>query len=284
MKKPLLSIVIANYNFGHLLSASLESIIHQNCNDYEIIIVDGGSKDNSVDVIKKYEKYISWWVSEPDNGQTNAFNKGFAHAKGDFFTWLNADDILLPGTISALKRTISRNPSADFVTGNMVRFNEVNHKICEAAWGPHCLPRFLQGQGRPLGIYGPTTFWKRSVYEKLGPLDESLYYVMDTEYWWRMVMAGCRQVRVNHYCWGFRMHIRSKTAFEMDMKHYKKLYEESRYIENKTGFKTKRYWRYIGVFFRIIDLSLFKHIYNMYFVCGKDFQKYFNLKYQVFTQ
>ena len=127
MKTPFLSIVIANYNFGNLLSVAIESIIQQDCQDYEIIIVDGGSKDNSVDVIKKYERFISWWVSEPDKGQTNAFNKGFAHAKGDFFTWLNADDILLPGTISALKRTILKNPTADFVTGNMVRFNEVDH-------------------------------------------------------------------------------------------------------------------------------------------------------------
>lgn len=84
--RPFLSIVIANYNYGDLIESSIESILNQDCQDYELIIVDGNSTDNSVSVIKQYEKHIAWWVSEPDTGQSNAFNKGFEHAQGEFIT------------------------------------------------------------------------------------------------------------------------------------------------------------------------------------------------------
>ena len=99
MNKPLLSIVIANYNYGRFLEEAIQSVLSQSCNDYELIIVDGGSTDNSVEIIKKYEDKIAWWVSEKDKGQSDAFNKGFAHAKGKYLTWLNADDILFQSII-----------------------------------------------------------------------------------------------------------------------------------------------------------------------------------------
>ena len=103
---PFFSIVIVNYNYGRFLEAAILSILNQSCVDYELIVVDGGSTDNSVDIIRKYKNSISWWCSEKDNGQSHAFNKGFAHANGRFLTWLNADDLLMPGTLAAAKKKL----------------------------------------------------------------------------------------------------------------------------------------------------------------------------------
>lgn len=284
-KKPFLSIVIANYNYGEMLGTAIESVISQDCKDFELIVVDGGSKDNSVEVIQKYNEHIYWWVSEADNGQSHAFNKGFAKARGEFITWLNADDILLPGTISAVKKALQSKPSADYATGNMCFFLNDNHKIIATPWGPNILPYWLQGPGRKSIVYGPTTFWRRSVYEKLGPIDETLHYTMDTEYWYRMMMAGHKQVRVNHYCWGFRFHENSKTAayegHEHSDKHKKTVPLENEYIRKKTGYSPKKFWIIISYLFRILDGSMIISLYNKMRMCGKTIDEQFKLPYSL---
>ncbi len=285
MSNPFYSIVIANYNYGATLSAAIESIISQDDKDYEIIIVDGGSSDNSVDIIKQYQQYLSWWISEPDSGQSNAFNKGFAKAKGEFITWLNADDIMLPGTLSAVKQKLKNNPHADWATGNHVRFLETDKTIISSKWGPHYLPTWMQGGKWTNVIFGPTTFWRRSVYEKLGPIDESLHYTMDTEYWARLSMNGYKQVRVNHYCWAFRMHPQSKTAeygehkLTSDVKSI--IDAEHEYIKEKTGYAPTKLLYYILLFLRLIDGSFFRYLWNKKKIEGKNIKKYFHIEYTI---
>lgn len=282
---PFISIVIANYNYGHLLSAALESIITQSCDDYEIIVVDGGSTDNSLEVIEKYKNYISWWVSEPDGGQSNAFNKGFSHAKGKFYTWLNADDILLPGTIEIVKRTFEKHSNVLWATGNFIRFLHDNGKITEAPWGPHILPSWLQGSDRIVVYFGPTTFWAKEIYEKVGPLDESLHYVMDVDYWYRINNAGYSQVRINHTCWGFRMHENSKTAeFEGHEKTDKskiEILKEKRYIIEKNNYHPRKIWRILGLAMRIVDASIFRSLFNKVFLEGKKINEVYSINYNI---
>lgn len=281
---PFLSIVIANYNYGRFLETAIESVLSQDCQDFELIIVDGGSTDNSVDIIKKYAEHIAWWVSEPDNGQSHAFNKGFSRSKGEFITWLNADDILLPGTITAVKNKLLANPSADYATGNVLFFYNDSLKIEKTVWGPNYLPYWLQGPGRISVVFGPTTFWRRSVYEKLGPIDESLHYTMDTEYWCRMMMAGHKQVRVNHFCWGFRNHENSKTATyderSLSIQTQLKINNEHKYILQKTKYKPTTFWRLVGLICRVIDTSFFRAFYNNIFLKGKDIRNHFSISFK----
>ena len=282
-KNPLLSIVIANYNNGKLLPAALESILCQDCNDYEVIVVDGGSTDNSVDIIRHYEAHLSWWVSEPDHGQSNAFNKGYAHANGRFLTWLNADDLLLPGTVSALKRTVEKHPEAEWITGNFVRFLHSDGTIIEAPWGPHYLPGWLQGDRRIVVSFGPTTFWSRHIYDTIGPLDEELHYVMDIDYWQRINNQGFRQIRLNHACWGFRMHEDSKTAeygeHKIDDKATAALQNEKRHINLKNHYSPTTFWRQMGLLCRCIDGSVLTAIYRKCFVKGKKLTEYYHFSF-----
>ena len=273
---PFFSIVIATYNYGRFLGQAIESVINQSCQDYELIVVDGGSKDNTLDVIRKYERYISWWVSEPDKGQSNAFNKGFSHSKGKFLTWLNADDIYLPGALEAVKIKLLKNPDAGWATGNFLRFRDDNGIIIEAKWGPHFLPRFLQTPDAPLVIFGPTTFWSRKIYEDVGELDESLHYAMDTDYWWRIVNKGYKQVRVNHCCWAFRMHEASKTAeygeHMAEEKTKREKQNEAFYIKEKSNINVSIIKKYVGYMMRILDGSFLKYLFLKIFMVGKKFR------------
>ena len=239
MNKPLLSIVIANYNYGRFLEEAIQSVLSQSCNDYELIIVDGGSTDNSVEIIKKYEDKIAWWVSEKDKGQSDAFNKGFAHARGKYLTWLNADDIMPNGCLKKIVRELDRHPDCEWFTGNMFRFcevselvgdgvsgledegqpiNAITHKpnnrfnIVESPWGPNYLPRFLQGKGMPIAVYGPATIFTKRIFDAAGGMKLHQNFMMDTDLWLRFVMMGVKQRRINCFCWAFRMHVDSKTA------------------------------------------------------------------------
>ena len=273
MNKPFFSIVIATYNYGRFLEDAIKSVLNQSCQDYELIIVDGASKDNTLDIIKKYENRLSWWVSEPDKGQSDAFNKGFSHASGQYFTWLNADDVYLPGTLQSVKDKLMKNPDARWATGNFIRFRESDKKIIEAQWGPHFLPGFLQTFDSPLVIFGPTTFWSREVWNKVGKLDEQLHYSMDTDYWVRIMKAGYKQVRVNCDCWAFRMHEESKTAeyddHKVDDSLRQKMESEKKLLNEKSGYQMSKTKRILGIIMRIVDFSVIVAIYRRLFVVGK---------------
>lgn len=274
--EPLLSIVIANYNYGRFLEDSIRSVLIQSNDDIELIVVDGASVDNSRAVIEKYASRLTWWCSEKDKGQSDAFNKGFRHAHGRFITWLNADDILLPGTIDTLRKAVQRHPSCEWFTGNYLQFREDTHEVIFAPWGPHLLPGFVQTFNSPLVIFGPTTFWSRAAYEKIGPIDESLNYSMDTDYWLRMKKAGYKQQRLCHCCWAFRMHGESKTAQygerRIEDKVRARWFEELTIVKNKVGYHCSTFRRLLVYAVRIFDGSALVSFYRKLFVVGRTFK------------
>ena len=99
---PKITVVTPNYNYGHYLEETIRSVLLQGYPNLEYIIIDGGSTDNSVEIIKKYESYVTYWESKPDRGQTHAINKGLERATGEIFNWINSDDILMPGALLAI--------------------------------------------------------------------------------------------------------------------------------------------------------------------------------------
>lgn len=261
---PFFSIVIANLNHGSFLEEAICSVINQSCKDFELLIIDGGSQDESLEIIKTYEKYINWWCSEKDNGQSNAFNKGLKHSKGKYYTWLNADDLLLPDTLLRFKEKLNRNPECRWMTGNFIRFNH-NYHITEVNWGPHVLPKFLQTPKAPIVVYGPSSIISRQLLVETGGFNESLTYCMDTELWIRFMNKGVSQIRLNHFCWGFRMHSGSKTAeFKGHLLKEKvrvSLNSEEKFIFQKYNYNQSEIIRVFHLIFRLLDGSL---IYGLF--------------------
>ena len=262
---PLISIVIANYNYGRFLEDAMRSIFIQadadGLNDeVELIVVDGGSTDNSVEIIKKYADRISWWVSERDRGQSDAFNKGFAKARGKYLTWLNADDVLVSGCLKRVISQMKRHPDCQWFTGNLIRFLESDKSLMQVEWGPNWYPGFLQRRNSPIVSYGPTTFFGKELYERVGRIDESCNLIMDSDLWLRFMAAGVKQRRVRCLCWAFRMHEASKTA-EFDghtgsAQGLSELALERRRSAERVGYKPSRFLRMALMGWRVLDGSL----------------------------
>lgn len=194
------------------------------------IIVDGGSKDNSVDIIKKYEDKLSWWVSEKDNGQSDAFNKGFNRAKGQFYFWLNADDFLMPKSLEYAKNAIMNNPECLWFAANTI-YVSGSGIVKKCARGPKW--RNFLVKNAPIYVYGPTSIFHRKVFETGGDFDQSLYYSMDTELWIRFKNMGLSFIRIPKYFWGFRIHDDSKTSHTLSSKPNEDYLKEQEYISKK---------------------------------------------------
>jgi len=185
---PSISIVVPNYNGGATIEATLRSLIDQDYPRLEILVVDGGSADASVDVIRRYERHVAWWISEKDNGQSNAINKGFARATGEIVNWLCSDDVLLPGALHTIAGAFVENPAADVVVGSAKvtypdpRLNRIG------------MPSPLSVELLPCAnkIPQPSCFYRRSLLKRNPPLDESLHYAMDLELWNHFVASGAR--------------------------------------------------------------------------------------------
>jgi len=183
MLHPLVSVVTPSYNQGRFLEETIQSVLSQDYSNLEYIIVDGGSTDGSVDIIKRYAGRLAWWVSEPDQGQSDALNKGFAHASGEIFAWLNSDDCYLPATINQAVSFMQSHPQAALVYGDANLVDEQGKIIGRFPSRQTDLPKLLRGS-----VHIPqqaSFFWAR-YYRIVGPLDPSLQFAMDYDLWVRL--------------------------------------------------------------------------------------------------
>lgn len=219
---PFFSIVIVNYNSGRYLEEAIMSVIKQTCQDYELILIDGGSTDNSISIIEKYKSYFSWWVSEQDNGQSDALNKGFSHATGEYFFWLNADDLIFANALEIVKKKIVKYKKAKWFFGNTV-FIDPKGEIIKCYWDIS-FSNFVLKRGY-IGI-GPSSFFHFSLYHECGPFDNSYYFSMDTDLWEKFVIKGYKPISINGFCWAFRIHKDSKTASSLSGHIPKEMLEE----------------------------------------------------------
>lgn len=177
---PTISIVVPNLNGGTTLEATLHSLFNQEYPNLEIIVVDGGSTDDSLEIIEKYEKQIAWWVSEKDRGQSHAINKGLAHATGEIVNWLCSDDILLPNAVNTVVNAFMTNPEADLVAGACL-FRYLNDPKRDRLEIPSQVMLALMPCTNPLPQ--PGCFFKKKIIDRDPPLDENLNYAMDFDLW-----------------------------------------------------------------------------------------------------
>lgn len=215
-----ISIVTPSYNQAQFLEQTIESVLSQHYPNVEYIVIDGGSTDGSVDIIRKYEKYLHYWISEADRGQSHAINKGVSKATGDIINWLNSDDYLQPDSLKIISENFD-DPKTDVLIGrsNIIK-NEVETRITNGT------DVYFDSLPKTIGwarIDQPETFFRRSIFTSIGCLNESLHYAMDKEFWIRYLLKfGLNNIRkIDAVLANFRLHSQSKTqsqraSFQVD--------------------------------------------------------------------
>jgi glycosyltransferase involved in cell wall biosynthesis len=205
---PKISIVTPSYNQAEFLERTILSVLNQNYPNLEYIIIDGGSIDGSVEIIKKYEKYLAYWVSEKDNGQTEAINKGFQKTTGDFVSWQNSDDTYLPRAFKEVSKAIKNFPEADIIFGNLFLIDEKDNKVGELRFTPFSvMTHFYDG----MSITNQGSLWKRELMSRIGLLDTQYQFCMDYEFFLRAGIKGARFKNIHAFIGTFRQHKDTKT-------------------------------------------------------------------------
>jgi glycosyltransferase involved in cell wall biosynthesis len=206
---PRISIVTPSLNQGQFLERTLYSVISQNYPALEYVVQDGGSTDRSVDIVRRYARWLSHWVSEPDEGQADALNRGFGLTSGEIMAYLNADDLLLPGALAYVAGYFTAHPDIDVVYGHRIIIDGYDHQV-----GVHVLPAH-DDQMLSLFDFVPqeTLFWRRSAWEAAGGrLDASLRFALDWDLLIRMRDSGAKMVRLPRFLGAFRVHDDQKSG------------------------------------------------------------------------
>lgn len=186
------------------------SVLNQDYPALEYIVVDGGSTDGSVDIIRKYEKRLAWWVSEPDQGQSDAINKGFAHANGEIYNWLNSDDVMCPGAVRIAVHFLNKYPEYQMVFGDrlvidaMTRIIDVYEAPSYSGLFPPMLAKLPQE-----GVFFTADLWR-----KVNGLNRDLHYVMDTDLWYRF-SKETGFFHIPAFMGKYREHEKSKSVYGM---------------------------------------------------------------------
>ncbi len=228
---PKISLVTPNYNQGRFLEGCFESIIEQGYPNLELIVLDGGSTDESVEVIRRYEQHLTYWVSEKDGGQAAAINSGLERSTGEIFNWLNADDRLAPGALMRCAEAYLAKPDAAGWVGGCVRIDE-DGTIADIIY-PNGADRENIGEnwnGRQ--FYQPSCFLSTGVAKAIGGLDPSLYIALDLELWLRMLEHG--EFAIGEGVWSLAInHEDAKTQHSLE-----RMFLETANVQEAYGFPT----------------------------------------------
>lgn len=215
MVKGSISIVTPSFNQVQFIEQTIDSVLSQGYPNLEYVIIDGGSTDGTVDIIKKYANHLTYWVSEPDQGQSDAINKGLSHVSGDIFNWINSDDYYEPGVFSAVSSAFESALSIDIVCGKERVFNELG--TVRYKDGSTVLNK-IEDTILRAHIDQPPTFWKLEVVKGLGGVRNSLRYLMDVDLWIRYLLGNGQDsiVKIDELLTNFREHGQSKTTTSKD--------------------------------------------------------------------
>jgi glycosyltransferase involved in cell wall biosynthesis len=201
--------VTPSFNQAQFLERTILSVLNQNYPALEYIIIDGGSSDGSVEIIKRYEPFLAFWVSERDAGQGDALNKGFARATGDLVAWQNSDDVYLPGAFHDAAALFRTRADLDVAFGNRLDIDGDDALIGESRFTPFStLVHWYDG----MSLSNQSTFWRRTLFAKIGMIDPSYHLAMDYEFFLRAGRIRARFQHVRHYWGASRKHGSSKES------------------------------------------------------------------------
>lgn len=205
--RPVISVIVPSFNQGQFLKETLDSLISQRYENLELIVIDGGSKDNSPEIIRSYSEHLAYWVSEPDSGQSEAINKGFAKASGSIITWLNSDDVYELGTLHYVADAFVAEPTLGILHGKSTLFGEgaatqvigLSHDLRLHEYLPYM--RFPQ----------PSSFIRRQALDAVLPVNKTLHYSMDFELVVKLLLRGAPIRRSDRLLARYRLHASSKS-------------------------------------------------------------------------
>ena len=223
-ERPLVSVVIPSFNQGRFIRSTLDSIFSQSYDCIEVLVIDGGSKDETVDVLKSYNRPSLKWVSEPDRGVVDAVNKGMRAAQGEIMAIQSSDDCYTPRTIELIVREFQQRPKVGLIYGNTIKVDALGNELSRSAIGPYSLENLFLIK---TWIPQPSAFFRRDMYLAVGEWDETIPYAPDTDLWIRMAFRT-EVHKVDAYLSQRRMHDaqRDLQAAKI-MRDYSKMIEQS---------------------------------------------------------
>ncbi len=210
---PLVSVVTPSFNQAEFLEEAIRSVLLQGYPNVEYIVIDGGSTDGSVEIITKYQKWLTYWISEPDRGQSHAINKGLQRARGEVLGWLNSDDVYCPGTVRAAVDFFELHPDVALTYGQADMIDSDGHAVGPIPWKEFDA-RVCIARHRYI-IPQPAAFFRREAVQRVGFLDERLSYCLDWDYWIRMALAGLKVSGMPQPLARCRLHPAAKTVREL---------------------------------------------------------------------
>jgi glycosyltransferase involved in cell wall biosynthesis len=202
-----ISIITPSFNQGRYIERTIQSVLSQHIPDLEYFVIDGGSQDETISILEKYKDQLVF-ISEKDNGQADAVNKGLKRATGDIIGWLNSDDIYYPETLSKIKSYFEHHPEINVIYGEANHIDQQDRVIEQYPTESWSLDRLT----KTCFICQPSVFWRRSILEKHGFLNESLHYCLDYEYWLRLAGNGVRFAYIKDILAGSRLYPETKTC------------------------------------------------------------------------
>ncbi len=218
--RPRISIITPSYQQDRYLEQTIRSVLTQDYPHKEYIVIDGGSTDGSVDILRKYADRLAYWCSGKDDGQADAIARGFEKSTGEILCWLNSDDLFLPGALSAVAKYFAKHPEVEVVSGGGY-FMDSGGRPWRRGWGAVSLGvATTHDRLRFHGMHGvlqQATFWRRSAYEAVGGIDRTLHFAMDLDLFIRLAKRR-RFGRLPRLLACLRLHERSKTATMEDVR------------------------------------------------------------------
>ncbi len=237
---PRITVITPSFNQSAFLERTILSVLNQGYPNLEYIIIDGGSTDGSVDIIKRYSSQLAFWESVPDRGQSHAINKGLQRATGDWICWQNSDDIFYPKAFETLAKTIQKNPKLELVIGDIKLIDELDNLI-----RPMCYvrPTYKSLLAEGMVLTNQAAFWRNSIHKEIGWLDESLHYGFDYEWFLRILRFTNATYHIPKFLGALRFHSETKTSLNQDkfkLEYAKILEGRSLNAFEKYGYKIRR--------------------------------------------
>lgn len=262
MNYPKISIVTPNFNGGEYLEQTIQSVLSQDYPNLEYIIIDGGSTDNSIEIIKKYENQISYWVSEPDNGLYHAVQKGFDKSTGEIMAWLNSDDLYHQKSFFSVAEIFTQFDEVNWIQGTPSFFDEIGRVVSVGTikrWSK--LDYYL---GNFKWIQQESVFWRRSLWVKSGSkIDVSMKYAGDLELWLRFFKYE-KLFSVSALLAGFRQRGRNQLSLDFMDQYIEEAKSKIEYeVENNISEKDKKFVERVKKYNAILNkLPIFKNKRN----------------------